>query len=98
MLTGLVEVIAVEDNVGSLVSHRLNLERICIFGEADDRPGAKELASIGDRLAMVARGCCDNPLGSLLRTHVGQQVDPATHLESSQGLVILMLQAYIGIQ
>ena len=91
VLPGLVEVLAVEDQLRSQVAHGLHLQWVGANWQPDDGPGPEEPAGIGDGLAVVARGGGDHPAVPLLLAHMGQQVYPASYLERAQGLVVLVL-------
>src|SRR5581483_8094857 len=96
VLARLVEVAAVDDDLGAEVAHRLHLDRVRFLGHADRGGDAEQLRGVSDRLPVVTgRGARDSraPLG---RGELREEVDAAADLERARRLVVLVLDEERG--
>jgi hypothetical protein len=91
MLTRIVEVAPVEDQLGTEPPHGGNLDRVRLLGYADRRLNTEEASGIGDRLAVVPGRGRDHAALALFCTELRDQVDPAPDLEGADRLMVLML-------
>ena len=92
------EVGAVKDDLGAVRAHGVHLDRAGAFGHDDDGPHAKQLRGVGHRLAVVAGGGRHHAAAPFFRRHVCHEVDAAAHLESADGLIVLMLDEDGGVE
>ena len=96
VLAGRVEVLPVHDQLGAERPHRGELHRVRVLGHADARCDAVEARGIGDRLAVVSCRRRDQPARPLVLGELGDEVDPAAHLEGADRLVVLVLHPDLG--
>ena len=96
VLSGLVEVCAMKDDLRAKVSHRFHLAGVSAFRHDDDRSDPKQPARVGYRLSVVAGRRADNAPSLVLFGEPGNEIDPAPYLEGSGDLIVLVLQVYFG--
>ena len=94
VLAGLVEILPVEDHLGAQRLHRLHLDRVGLFGHADDGVHAEEAGRVGHRLAMVPGRSRDDAPPPLRRAELADQVHAAAYLEGAYRLMVLVLDPY----
>ena len=98
VLARVVEIAAVEDELGAEAAHRGDLDRVRLLRDADRRPHAEEAGGVGDRLAVVAGRGGDHAALPLVCAELRDQVDPAAHLEGADRLVVLVLDEDVGAE
>ena len=92
------KVLAVEDHLGAVGAHRIHLDAVGIGGGDDHGADAKELGSIGDRLAVIAGRGGHHAAAAFLGREMRHEVDAAAHLEGADGLIVFVLDIDLGRQ
>src|SRR5260370_42541272 len=98
MLTGLVEVPAMLDQLCPQSTHGSVLVGITVAGHHQHTANAEETAGIGQRLTMVARCTADDAPAFLLFGEPGHQVNAATDLERRRWRVIFVFEEKAATQ
>ena len=98
VLPGVVEVLPVEDDLSAHVTYGLHLAWVGPMGHRNDGVDPEDAGGVGDGLAVVAGGGGGDALTPFFLRELGDEVDPPTHLEGAQPLVVLVLYVDLGLQ
>ena len=98
VLPGLIEVLAKGDHLRTEPLHGLDLERVGSLRHHDHGLDAEKLSGVCDRLSVVSRRGCGNSRSLLFLGQARDEVDPASNLERTDRLVVLVLHPNLGPQ
>ncbi|HEY7794295.1 MAG TPA: hypothetical protein VIA10_09840 [Gaiellaceae bacterium] len=98
VLTRLVEVPAVDDQLGAERRHRVQLHRVRVLRDADAGGDAEQPRRVGDGLPVVPRRRRDQAPPALVLRELRHEVHAAAHLERPDGLVVLVLHPHVRVQ
>src|SRR5256885_13446869 len=91
---GIVIPLALEDDLGAEVLHRLDLHRVGDGRRADDRADPELPGGEGHGLSVVAGGSGDHASTALVFAEAADQVHTAADLEGPGRVVVLVLDEY----
>ncbi len=93
-----VKVVAMKNDLSSQMLNGLHLHRIGLLRNADRCLDAKAPRPIGNRLAMVSCGGCDNAAAPLILGELGDEIDSAPYFKSAHRQVVFVFNIGLASQ